>query len=77
MPTTKTVLQLEFPAPGKNTEKKESKNYDILDRQTTGDTDQRSPIIIGANGALYLRKGLIDLKDLGKVTLTVTAETKK
>lgn len=48
-----------------------TKNYTILDPQTTGVTTAKPAILIGNNGKLYLRSDLMP-KDGSGVTLTIT-----
>jgi len=67
---TTTVLELFF-SPPKAGEKGESKNYDILEMPNA---DGKCPALIGNNGRLYLRKGLVNPATVKKVTLTFTVE---
>jgi len=66
---TAPIFQVNF-AKGKT---EATKNYTILDPQNAGAVATgKAPILIGNNGALYLRTDLMP-KDGSIVTLTVTA----
>jgi hypothetical protein len=67
----KTVLELTFVPPTGET-KAESKNYDIyvIEKKSSVAEGDRSPLLVTAQGQVYVRKGLT--KPGGKVTVTVT-----
>lgn len=71
MPTAaRPILSLTFtPRAG---DKGSSKNYDIL--TTTTDPDNKFPLLLSNQGALYIKKGLVDPAKVKTVRIEVFSE---
>jgi hypothetical protein len=67
-----TILTLTF-VPREDGAKSASKNYDILAPQLTG-PENKFPLLISNQGAMYLKKGLVDPKTVKTVTIHVTTD---